>query len=73
MPLNEAYPAERNRRILELAGPDAVLADAGQDASFADGTGVPVVRIGADDVARTLRERGPAPALAGEPGDPDAM
>ncbi|MET9929868.1 MULTISPECIES: AMP-binding protein [unclassified Streptomyces] len=71
VPLNEAYPAERNRRILELAGLDAVLADAAQDASFAEGTGVPVVRIGTDDVTRALRERGPAPAPAGEPGDLD--
>ncbi|MGW1671595.1 AMP-binding protein [Streptomyces sp. NPDC002324] len=71
VPLNEAYPAERNRKILDIAGLDAVLADAGGDASFADGTGIPVVRIGADDVGRALQERGPASTLAGEPGDPD--
>ncbi|MGW7574970.1 AMP-binding protein [Streptomyces sp. NPDC054765] len=71
VPLNEAYPAERNKRILDIAGLDAILADAGQDASFTDGTGVPVVRIGAEHVARALQEGGPPPALAGERGDPD--
>ncbi|MCF3178963.1 AMP-binding protein [Streptomyces polychromogenes] len=68
VPLNDSYPAERNRRILELASLDAVLADPGQDCSFADEAGVPVLRAGAGDVTAALRGAGTGAGAAG----PDA-
>ena len=62
VPLSEDYPAGRNRQILELAELDAVLADEGQDTSLADGTGVPVMTVGEDDVKRALHAYPAAPA-----------
>ncbi|GGZ96625.1 AMP-binding protein [Streptomyces bluensis] len=62
VPLSEDYPAARNRQILELAQLDVVLADEGKDASLADGTGVPVITVGEDDVRRALRTAPAAPA-----------
>jgi amino acid adenylation domain-containing protein len=50
VPMNTDYPADRNRQVVDLAGLDAVLADEGRDASFADG--VPVITVGAGDVEK---------------------
>ncbi|MER6530577.1 AMP-binding protein [Streptomyces sp. NPDC001508] len=74
VPLSEDYPAARNRQILELARLDAVLADDGKDTSLADGTGVPVITVGEDDVRRSLRAAPTAPAAPADDAlDPDAV
>ncbi|MEW9513661.1 AMP-binding protein [Streptomyces bacillaris] len=45
VPLNEAYPAERNALIASTAGLTAVLAEPGQDVRFASETGTPVISL----------------------------
>ncbi|MFF1779380.1 AMP-binding protein [Streptomyces virginiae] len=68
VPLNEGYPAERNRRVLELAGLDAVIADPGQDTAFAEGAGVPVLRLAAEELDR-VPDRVDGPWRPGDPED----
>ncbi|SER01858.1 amino acid adenylation domain-containing protein [Lentzea xinjiangensis] len=67
VPMNVEYPAAKNRQIVEVAGLDAVLADAGRDTSCAGE--VPVITVGEDDVDEALRS---APA-ADDAADPEAV
>lgn len=50
VPLNSANPAERNRLIAETAGLDVLVTGGDQDVPFAEETGLPVLRIGRDDL-----------------------
>lgn len=69
VPMNVEYPAARNRRIVEAAGLDAVLADVGGDTAFAEGLGVPVITVDEDDVRRAQRS---APTIH-DASDPEAI
>ncbi|MFF8656725.1 AMP-binding protein [Streptomyces huasconensis] len=74
VPLPVDHPGERIRQVVELAALDVVLAEEGRDASFLDGTGVPVITVAGSRLRRALEE---APAVPGDPSDdkqdPDAV
>ncbi|GAB2727581.1 AMP-binding protein [Kitasatospora kifunensis] len=74
VPLSADQPAARIRQVIELAELDAVLAEEGSDTSFTDGTGVPVVTVGEDDLRRALKAAQDVPdAPCDDKHDPDAV
>ncbi|MFC9909610.1 AMP-binding protein [Streptomyces sp. NPDC059862] len=64
VPLHPDHPGERHCRTLELAGVDAVVADADLDTSFARAAGVPVVPLAPEELRGepASEETGPRPA-----------
>ncbi|MFE6183006.1 AMP-binding protein [Streptomyces sp. NPDC056465] len=61
VPLNSTNPVERNRLIARTAGLDVVVTDCGQDVRFAEESGLPVVRLGRQQLRGSRASTG-APA-----------
>ncbi|MFE5791321.1 AMP-binding protein [Streptomyces sp. NPDC056503] len=70
VPLNEAYPAERNAAVASAAGITAVVAEPGQDTRFAREGGARVIVLDAERIRAFATDPGaPADEVAVDPDD----
>ncbi|MFJ2027226.1 AMP-binding protein [Streptomyces sp. NPDC087897] len=73
VPLSVDHPPARIRQVCELAGLDAVLAEE-RDTSFLEGSGIPVIAVGEDDLQRAVKAAPAVPeAPEGDERDPDTF